>query len=60
MGNGMSESGYDKRPIWQWVLMYAVIAGVVYGLVYYFVFAGNGYSAPTSSNGTAAPYTAPI
>lgn len=26
--------GYGKRPVWQWVLIYLVIAIVVYGLIY--------------------------
>ncbi len=26
--------GYGKRPVWQWVLIYTVIAIVVYGLIY--------------------------
>ena len=26
--------GYGKRPLWQWVLLYVIIAIVVYGLVY--------------------------
>jgi hypothetical protein len=26
--------GYGKRPIWQWVLLYVVIAIIVYGLIY--------------------------
>lgn len=34
--------GYGKRPLWQWVLIYAVIAVVLYGLVYYFVLSKNG------------------
>jgi hypothetical protein len=34
-----SNSGYGKRPLWQWVLLYIIIGGVIYGLVYYFVFA---------------------
>jgi hypothetical protein len=38
------EKGYGKRPLWQWILLYVVIGGVVYGLVYYFVFAGHGPS----------------
>jgi hypothetical protein len=44
-----SGSGYAKRPLWQWVLLYLVIGGVAYGLVYYFVLAKNGgynYSSP--------------
>lgn len=28
--------GYGKRPTWQWVLIYVVVAVVVYGLIYYF------------------------
>lgn len=26
--------GYGKRPMWQWVLIYVVVAIVVYGLIY--------------------------
>lgn len=38
--------GYGKRPLWQWVVIYLIIGGIVYGLVYYFVFARKGgYSA---------------
>jgi len=29
--------GYGKRPIWHWVVIYLVVAVVVYGLIY-FVF----------------------
>jgi hypothetical protein len=29
-----SNKGYGKRPVWQWVLIYVVIAIVVYGLIY--------------------------
>ncbi len=28
---------YGKRPVWQWVLIYVILAIVVYGLIY-FVF----------------------
>lgn len=42
--------GYGKRPLWQWIVLYLVIAVVVYGLVYYFIFAKKGgYSSPNSS-----------
>ena len=48
--------GYGKRPLWQWVLIYIVIGGIVYGLVYYFVFAKNStYNYGTSQQ---APSTA--
>ncbi|HSX47385.1 MAG TPA: hypothetical protein VLF63_01280 [Patescibacteria group bacterium] len=26
--------GYGKRPIWQWVVIYLIIAIIVYGLIY--------------------------
>lgn len=26
--------GYGKRPVWQWVVIYLVIAVIVYGLIY--------------------------
>lgn len=30
-----STGGYGKRPMWQWVVIYVVVAIVVYGLIYY-------------------------
>jgi len=43
-------SNYGKRPLWQWVVLYVVVAGVIYGLVYYFVLAksNKSYSANSS------------
>jgi len=38
--------GYGKRPLWQWILIYVVIGGLVYAAVYYFAFAKRGYSYP--------------
>jgi hypothetical protein len=29
-------SGYNKRPVWQWIGLYVVIAILVYGVIYYF------------------------
>jgi plastocyanin len=50
------KSAYGKRPLWQWIVLYVVVAIVIYGLVYYFVLAkkGGGYN-----NSAAVPYTAP-
>jgi len=36
------KSGYGKRPLWQWLVIYLVIGGIVYAAIYYFVFAKNG------------------
>jgi hypothetical protein len=37
--------GYGKRPVWQWVLIYVVVAIVVYGLIYLLFIkdSGGGY-----------------
>jgi flagellar basal body-associated protein FliL len=35
--------GYGKRPMWQWVVIYLVIAIIVYGLIYLlFIHKGGG------------------
>ena len=26
--------GYGKRPVWQWVVIYIIVAIIVYGLIY--------------------------
>ncbi len=26
--------GYGKRPVWQWVVIYLIVAVIVYGLIY--------------------------
>ncbi len=38
---------YGKRPIWQWVLLYVIIAIIVYGLIYYFFIRKTGGSTST-------------
>lgn len=37
--NSNYSSSYKKMPIWQWVVIYLIIAAVVYGLIYYLVIA---------------------
>lgn len=54
------ENGYSKRPLWQWIAIYAVVGLVVYGLIYYFVFSkkgGNIYNAPSTSPATSSEAT---
>jgi len=54
-----TKSGYGKRPLWQWIAIYVVVGGLLYGLVYYFYFAKNGgysYSAPDNSISTTTTY----
>lgn len=30
--------GYGKRPLWQWILIYIIVGGIIYALVYYIFF----------------------
>jgi len=30
-----AKAGYGKRPMWQWVLIYVVLAIIVYGIIYF-------------------------
>ncbi|HZQ29679.1 MAG TPA: hypothetical protein VFA93_01205 [Patescibacteria group bacterium] len=46
---------YGKRPLWQWILIYVVIGGIIYAAVYFFVLKKN-YSG-TGGTGGSAPST---
>jgi len=49
------KGGYSKRPLWQWVVIYLVVGAIVYGVIYYFVFAkGGGYNNSTPSYGNSS------
>jgi hypothetical protein len=44
--------GYGKRPLWQWILIYIVVGGILYFLVYKFFLAPKGgynYSPSSTS-----------
>ncbi len=43
-----STGSYGKRPKWQWVVIYLVVAVVVYGLIY-FIFMHHSSSSGGSS-----------
>jgi len=44
------KKGYGKRPVWQWILLYVVVAIVVYGLIY-LVFIHKGSTTGGTSSG---------
>ena len=51
-----NKNGYGKRPLWQWVVIYAVIGLVVYGAIYYLILRGNnGYNYSQSSKQYSLP-----
>lgn len=59
------KTGYGKRPLWQWIVLYVVVGGALYWLAYYVFFAGNGgynYGTPAYApvnNQTTAPAPSP-
>src|SRR5690242_12598986 len=58
MADGPQASySYSKRPLWQWILLYVVIAALVYGAIYYFVFANKNPYPQSGNNPYAAPST---
>ncbi len=38
------KKGYGKRPVWQWIVLYVVIAIIVYGIIYLIFFRHSGTS----------------
>lgn len=53
-----TQNGYSKRPLWQWIAIYAVIGIILYGAVYYFFLAKkDGYSYSSSSNSSYTNYS---
>jgi len=59
--NKTTKSVYGKRPLWQWVLLYVIVGGIVYAAVYYFTGykSASGYNVKTSSAPTTPAAQAP-
>jgi len=49
-----TRSSYRKRPAWQWILIYLIVAVVIYGLIYYFVL-GKKTNIPYSTTNEIVP-----
>lgn len=45
----MNNNEYGKRPLWQWVIIYLVIGGIIYaGIYYFFLSKKGGYTPPAN------------
>lgn len=44
-----AKKGYGKRPMWQWVVIYLIVAIIVYGLIYLLFIHKSGSTGGTSS-----------
>lgn len=52
------KGSYGKRPIWQWIVLYAVVGVIIYGAFYYFVLAKKGgYNSTTTNYNTTQTQT---
>lgn len=49
--------GYGRRPLWQWIVLYAIIGGLVYYGIYYFAVAKkDGYQTANTNTASSSPY----
>lgn len=54
------KGSYGKRPLWQWIVIYVIIGGIIYAGVYYFFLAkigGYNYNQPGQSQTQSTPQT---
>ena len=51
-----SGGGYGKLPLWKWLVIYVILAVIIYGLIYFFVLSKKGGYAPSPSQ-TYSPTT---
>ncbi len=53
-----NNTGYGKRPLWQWIVLYVVIGALVYAAIYFVWYRRSlsSYStSPTTNYGASAP-----
>lgn len=53
---------YGKRPLWQWIIIYLVIGGIIYAGIYYFLSAKRGgvsYNQPGPQTQSATQQPSP-
>lgn len=59
MADENQKSGYGKRPLWQWILIYVVVGGIIYFAIYKFFLKGNYSYSGNSYTPQSSSYTAP-
>jgi len=48
---------YGKRPLWQWIVLYLIIGGIIYAAVYFlFLNKSGGYNYSGGSNSNSPQY----
>jgi len=55
-----TSGGYNKRPLWQWLVIYVIIGAIIYGAIYYFFLSkNNGYNNKSSDNSYSSQNPSP-
>ena len=54
-----SLNGYGKRPLWQWIIFYVIVGGLIYALIYYFIIAKHGGYGSTTYRSPSTNTTVP-
>ncbi len=47
MEDNKPTKGYGKRPTWQWILIYVIVAAIVYAIIYLLFIRKSGGSTST-------------
>ncbi len=47
---------YGKRPLWQWVVFYIIVGGIIYALLYYSGIIRQGNYGNNSSSNYSSEY----
>lgn len=57
-----ANGGYNKRPLWQWLVIYVILGAIIYGAIYYFFLSKNNnynessqYASPSPSQTSPSP-----
>lgn len=56
----MDNQSYGKMPVWQWVVIYLLVGGIIYGLFYSFVLYKNQNRAGAPYGNQPPMYTEPV
>lgn len=56
----MDNNSYGKRPLWQWVIIYLMVGGIIYAGIYYFFLAKKGgYTPPATQTQSTVEQASP-
>jgi len=51
-----TQNGYGKRPLWQWILLYAIVGGLLYWAIYVLVLKPKAATGNTNDTNSSSLY----